>query len=105
MFWGLDGSVPENESSSRGSGAGALQSVSEKDVGRPVITASTRSRLHNDHQTRYLISFELSETSLLLFCKLRPRVVACLTAMPLIAQDLCRLRQSHHLALSLGLTY
>lgn len=98
ISWGLGTLLPMKESSSRGSGAGAVQLVSEKDVGRPVMTDSVRSRLHNAHQTRYRISFEISTTSLLSLRKLRPRVAACLIAVPLVAQDLGGVRWYYFIA-------
>jgi len=78
----------KKESSSRGSGSGAVQLCSANETGRPVMTANKRSVEQSAHQTRYLISLEPSDTSPLSFRRLRPRVVACRIATPLTVHDL-----------------
>jgi len=52
------------------------------------MTAKMASVEQRAHQTRYLISLEASETSLLSLRKLRPRVDPWRIAIPLTAQDL-----------------
>ena len=89
-------------SSSKGSGKGAVQSVSANEVGRPVITANLRSTEHRAHQTRYLISLGVSSTSLLSFRRLSPRVVACRIAMPLATHDLDIIRDHGYKTLPLS---
>ena len=76
MALALGAAFPKRASSSSGRGSGAVQSVSPKDVGRPVIVDRIRSIEHKAHQTRYLISFEASVTFLVSLIKFKPRVEA-----------------------------
>lgn len=83
-----------NDSSSRGTGKGAEQSLPTKEVGRPVITDKVRSVTAIAHQTRYRISLDESVNLRSWLRRLRPNVKACLTAIPLMAKALLLSQQA-----------
>ena len=89
IIWIVSGDwLFRTSASSRGRGNGAVQSVSENEVGRPVMTASIRSIEQRAHQTRYLTSLEEFVTFFESFRRLRPRAEAWRIAIPLMAHDL-----------------
>lgn len=76
------------DASSRGTGKGAEQSLAAKEAGRPVITDNVRSVNAIAHQTRYRISLDESAKLRSWLRRFRPKVKACLMAMPLMAKAL-----------------
>lgn len=67
---------------------GVVQAPSMMQDGRPVITFSMWSIVYNDHQTRYRISFDVSEVVDPTFRRWSPRDIAPLTALPDTFHDL-----------------
>lgn len=74
--------------SSKGSGIGVVQAPSIIQDGRPVMTFSMWSKMYSDHQTRYRISFDVSEVVVPTFRRWSPRDMAPLTALPDTFHDL-----------------
>lgn len=74
--------------SSNGTGRGVVQALSIIQDGRPVMTLRTCSMVYSDHQTRYLISLEVSDVHIPTFRRCKPRVKAPRTALPANFQEL-----------------
>lgn len=68
--------------SSKGMGRGVVHELSTMQDGRPVMTESRCSIVYKDHQTRYRISFEVSDVQDPIFRRCRPRASAPRTALP-----------------------